>query len=271
VDVDPDTKVGSARVSQEEPRFTVLTPRGGELAAAQLLDDMFASLRVPGELPFTLANFVMSLDGRAAFRGRSAPLTDRGDRALFHHLRERVDAVLAGPGTLASEPYGPIVPAAARRERRRARGLCEQPLLCTITRSGQLPVERLALLASAQARLVVFSALPLALPPAAASVEVIEVRPPERLTPRHVLATLRERHGVRTLLCEGGPTLFGALLRAGLVDELFLTIAPLLTGGGREPAISAGPAAPRLLDARLRWLLEHEGTLYARYALGHDD
>jgi riboflavin-specific deaminase-like protein len=255
-------------MSNAEPRFRLLSA-GGEQDVAELLDAMFASLAQGDERPFTFANFVSSIDGRAAFGGRSAPLTDPGDRALFHHLRERVDAVLAGTGTLASEPYGLIVPAPERRARRRARGLAEQPLFCTITRSGRLP-ERLPLLDSPQARVVIFTAAPLAPPTitrSPASVQVIEVKPPQRLTPRHALAVLRQRHGVRTLLCEGGPTLFGALVRAGLVDELFVTIAPLLAGGGCEPAISAGPAAAQPLGARLRWLLEHEGTLYARYAL----
>jgi riboflavin biosynthesis pyrimidine reductase len=253
-------------VSDKEPRFTVLAPDRSERGAAELLDGMFAALPVGEERPFTLANFIASVDGRAALSGRSGPLTDPGDRALFHHLRERVDAVLAGTGTLASEPYGPIIPAAARRERRRARGLPEQPLFCTITRSGRLP-DGIAMLDSPQARMVIFTAAPLTLGARRASVEVIEVKPPALLTPGYALAVLRQRHGVRTLLCEGGPTLFGALVRAGLVDELFLTIAPLLAGGGSEPAISAGPAAAQPLGARLRWLLEREGTLYARYAL----
>ena len=56
-----------------------------------------------------------------------------------------------------------------------------------------------------------------------------------------VLHTLRRDHGVETLLCEGGPTLFGALLRAGLVDELFLTLAPSLVGGASGPAVVSGP------------------------------
>ena len=58
---------------------------------------------------------------------------------------------------------------------------------------------------------------------------------------RTAFRRLRADHGVRSLLCEGGPTVFGALLTEGLVDELFLTLAPKLVGGGDEPAITAGP------------------------------
>ena len=56
-----------------------------------------------------------------------------------------------------------------------------------------------------------------------------------------VMRHLRNLHGVRTVLCEGGPTIFGALLQEDLVDELFLTLAPKLAGGGRGPTISSGP------------------------------
>jgi riboflavin biosynthesis pyrimidine reductase len=69
--------------------------------------------------------------------------------------------------------------------------------------------------------------------------------------------------GVRALLCEGGPTLHGALQAAGLVDELFLTIAPKLSGG-EAPQILEG-SLPHVVGLELAWLLEDEGELFARY------
>jgi 5-amino-6-(5-phosphoribosylamino)uracil reductase len=72
---------------------------------------------------------------------------------------------------------------------------------------------------------------------------------------------------VRLLLCEGGPTIFGALLREDLVDELFLTLAPKLTGGGDSPAITGGPELHELCRLGLAWLLEREGALYLRYVV----
>ena len=76
---------------------------------------------------------------------------------------------------------------------------------------------------------------------------------------------LRSDFGVRTLLCEGGPTLFGALLRERLVDELFLTVAPAVVGGGDAPTISSGPELPELQRLSVQWLLEREGALFLRY------
>jgi riboflavin biosynthesis pyrimidine reductase len=78
-------------------------------------------------------------------------------------------------------------------------------------------------------------------------------------------ALLQELHseGVRALLCEGGPTLHGALQAEGLVDELFLTIAPKLSGG-EGPRILEGPL-PEVVELELAWLLEDDGELFARY------
>jgi len=77
-----------------------------------------------------------------------------------------------------------------------------------------------------------------------------------------LLRSLREE-GVRAVICEGGPTLYGSLQAAGLVDELFLTIAPKLIGGG-APHILEGALAD-VAPLELVWLLEHEGELFARY------
>jgi riboflavin biosynthesis pyrimidine reductase len=91
---------------------------------------------------------------------------------------------------------------------------------------------------------------------------VVESGPEGRVDLPSLLRSLREE-GVRALLCEGGPTLHGALQAAGLVDELFLTIAPKLTGGG-APRIVEGPL-PAVAELELAWLLEENGELFARY------
>jgi 5-amino-6-(5-phosphoribosylamino)uracil reductase len=68
-------------------------------------------------------------------------------------------------------------------------------------------------------------------------------------------------------LCEGGPTLFGGLITEHLADELFLTLAPKLTGGGSGPTVTSGPELSALQGLRLIWALERDGSLYLRYAL----
>ena len=78
-----------------------------------------------------------------------------------------------------------------------------------------------------------------------------------------LLRSLRQERGIRALLCEGGPTLHGALQAQGLVDELFLTTAPKLAGGG-APRILEGEL-PAVAELELAWLLEDGGELFARY------
>jgi riboflavin biosynthesis pyrimidine reductase len=92
---------------------------------------------------------------------------------------------------------------------------------------------------------------------------VVESGPEGRVNLAGLLRSLRE-DGVRALLCEGGPRLHGGLWADGLVDELFLTIAPRLTGGD-APRIVEGTPLPGIAELDLAWLLEQDGELFARY------
>jgi len=93
---------------------------------------------------------------------------------------------------------------------------------------------------------------------------VVESGPDGRVDLVALLRSLR-KEGIRALLCEGGPTLHGALQALGLVDELFLTIAPKLTGD-EAPRILEG-VLPETAELELAWLLEQDGELFARYQL----
>lgn len=217
--------------------------------------------------PYLVANFVSSADGRATVEGGSTGLGDEGDRRIFRALRGCADALLVGTGTLEVERYGtvarhPLV--VALRERL---GLPPQPPLVTIARSGRIP--EIPLLADPRATLIVYTSAAPAPVDAAATVRV-ERRDPDGLTPSAVLADLRSCHGVRLLLCEGGPTLFGSLVAAGLCDELFLTLSPMLAGGAGPTITNAMTGrAPRGL--KLAWALTQEDSLYLRYALRDRD
>jgi riboflavin biosynthesis pyrimidine reductase len=82
-----------------------------------------------------------------------------------------------------------------------------------------------------------------------------------------LLARLRSEHGIRSLVCEGGPTLTSHLLAAGLIDELFLSIAPKLVGGGDEPTITTGHELASPAEADLVWLCESGGELFTRWRI----
>jgi riboflavin-specific deaminase-like protein len=242
-----------------------LLPQPRTITSRGLLSEINAAAVPAGERPYTLVNFIMTADGRATFDGRSGPISDPGDRELFHGLRERVDAVMVGTGTLRTERYGRIARDPQRRERRVAEGLPPEPLACLVTRSGAVPTD-IPLFAEPEARIVVFTSRPLDTSSCAASVEVVELDPAQ-LTMTTALRRLREQHGVRLLLCEGGPTVFGALLQERLVDELFLTVSPKLSGGGSGPTVTSGPELPELVTLELRWAIELEDTLFLRYSV----
>ncbi len=247
-------------------QFDQLLPAPATIDIAELLESMQPASLAPEERPYVIANFVASADGRATVGGRSGGLGDDGDRAVFHGLREQVDAVLAGTGTLRIERYGRILGKAERRERRVARGQSPEPLACVLTRSGEVPTD-IPLFTEPEARIVVFSPVEIdGLRECAAQTELVMLDPGE-LTVTTVLRRLRAEYGVASLLCEGGPTLFGSLLQEDVVDELFLTLAPLLAGGGMGPTISSGPELADPPKLQLRWLLERNGSLYLRYGL----
>jgi riboflavin-specific deaminase-like protein len=240
-------------------------PEPGPVAIGDLLASLDLAGRAHADRPFTIVNFVSSVDGRAAFQGRSRDLSDPGDRELFHGLREHVDAILVGTGTLRAERYGRLVRDPARRHRRAGAGLSPEPLACTLSRGGDVPTD-IPLFSETAARVVVFTPKQLDTSGLAAQVEAVQVDRGE-LTLTTMMRRLRSAFDVRSILCEGGPTLFGALLQEDLVDELFLTLAPKLTGGGMAPGITSGASLPELRELSLLWAIESDSSLYLRYAV----
>jgi riboflavin biosynthesis pyrimidine reductase len=212
---------------------------------------------------------VVTADGRAALGGKTKAISSEADRILFRRLREQVDAVMAGTGTIAIERYGPLVRDVERRARREARGLAPQPLGVTASRSLELPVQ-VPLFQDPDSRLVVLTSSDSPAPDAPA--QVILLRVPALGGTGEIdfaagLERLRREHGVRSVLLEGGPTLLAAMVEAGLVDELFLTIAPVVAGVP-EPSLYEGTPPPQPVPLRLLSVLEDENFLFLRYATG---
>ena len=226
------------------------------------------------ERPYVMLNMVSTADGHATLGGRSGPISGPADRALFHGLRLAVDAVMAGAGTVRVERYGRIIPDASRRRRRVEQGRSEEPLACIV--SGRLALEGdIPLLADPAARVVIVTGSAASLPESAAEVHYVRAERDGLLDLPAALTELRERFDVRTLLCEGGPHLNAQLLGAGLVDELFLSLAPVLAGGDLD-GNPAHPEALRILAGaelsppvalELLGALEHDSHLFLRYGV----
>jgi riboflavin-specific deaminase-like protein len=257
--------VTAASSSAEGPELRQLVPEPGSVHPRELLAALNLVGRAHTDRPYTIVNFVSSADGRAAFEGRSRDLSDPGDREMFHGLREHVDAILVGTGTLRAERYGRLVRDPERRHRRAASDLSPEPLACIFSRSGEVPTD-IPLFSEPAARVVVFTSAELETSGLAAQVEVVGLDPGE-LTLTTMMRRLRSAYDVRSVLCEGGPTVFGALLQENLVDELFLSLAPKLTGGGRSPGITSGPPLTELLQLSLLWAIQSDSSLYLRYAI----
>lgn len=242
-----------------------LHPDPATVDSAELLRDLGLAARAHADRPWLITNFATTADGRATLDGRSGAIGDDGDMEIFRRLRTQVDALLVGTRTLGVERYGRAVRRPELRATREAIGLAPEPLFAVVSRSGELPLE-IPLFAEPEARIVVFTTPDAPEPDCAAQVELVRLGPAE-LTVTSAVRRLRADYGVRSVLCEGGPTLMGALLHEDLVDELFLTLAPQLAGGGTAPSLSSGPtlADPAVLE--LVWALERAGSLYLRYAI----
>jgi riboflavin-specific deaminase-like protein len=243
-----------------------LLPDPGSVDPAEAYADLRLGERARADRPYVIANMVATVDGRATLGGRTETISSATDRELFLGLRTQVDAVMAGPATIGLERYGPLVRSPERRSLRRTAGLDEVPLAVTVTRTMELPVQA-PLFQDAGARIVVLTNSDREAPATEADVTV-ERLPGDDLDLVAAMEALRLRHGVRSVLMEGGPTLLGAMLGAGLVDELFLTRSPLIVGGGGEVTIVEGEPLPEPPRLTIVSVLRDESFFFLRYRVG---
>ena len=191
--------------------------------------------------PWIRVNMVSSIDGSATFSGKSRALTSTSDRRLFHLMRSLADVVLIGAGTARTEPYAN-----------------HKGQVVVITRSGDLPPKFFT-----GKRPVVITC---------ESLDEQKHRELSNLTEvitcgRHdvdlslVVSLFIERGWLR-ILCEGGPALLGLLHASALIDEVALTISPLLIGGGTS-LLEESRETKRSFE--LVSLLQADGNLFARY------
>ena len=239
-----------------------LLPDPGPTGVVEQLDTLDLPGLAPPERPYVVSNFALTVDGRATISGRSGPIGSDTDTAMLMELRAAVDAVMIGAGTMRAERYGRIVPGAEQRERRERRGLAHDPLGVIVSGTLDLPWEA-DLFASGHGEVVVVTSSDRDPPPTETPTRV--VRYPGRVDMAGALSSMRREMGVRAVLFEGGPRLHGEMLASELIDELFVTQAPRLAGGGGLRMVEGMPERVRELE--LAWLLEEEGELFARYRL----
>lgn len=217
----------------------------------------------PGRRPWVMANMVVSVDGAYAVDGRSAGLSGPADREVFHALRGLADVVLVAAGTARAERYRRPWPEEGVTALRSRRGQAPAARLVLVSRSLRVPADQPFLTGDGPDPLVLHpaSADPAGLPPGLDHRAVGE----DRVDLGRALASLGD-DGARLVLCEGGPNLLGQLVAADLLDELFVTIAPLLVGGAEVGLLGPVPGGHRRL--RLHRVLEDDGFLLTTYRRG---
>ena len=216
------------------------------------------------------ANMVASLDGAASVGGRSGGLSNEADQQVFAMLRAHADVILVGAGTARAEGYGPVRPESEGLRWAWLRdGRPPSAPIAVITRALDLDLGG-ALLADApaHARTIVItteSAVPGRRAAAARTADVI-VAGEASVDLKAAVDALAER-GHQRISCEGGPHLLGQLADAGLLDELCLTISPLLAGPGADRIVTGGLPMPGggTLPFTLAHALEDESHLLCRY------
>ncbi|MET0853771.1 MAG: pyrimidine reductase family protein, partial [Microterricola sp.] len=226
---------------------------------------LFAAYALPDRaVPLLRANFVSSLDGAVTVDGRSGALGSPDDQRLMTVLRTLADVIVVGAGTVRAEGYGGLRLPADKVERRRAMGLSDQPPLAVVSSSLALdPAHPFFSEAVVRPLVLTHAGAPAERREALAEVaEVIDCGAAS-VEAAMLVRALSER-GMPQLLCEGGPHLFGELLAADLVDELCLSLSPVLVAGGAGRIAQAAAEAVRPM--RLVHALPAGDMLLLRYA-----
>lgn len=217
--------------------------------------------------PWVRANMITSLDGGATDDGRSGGLAGPGDRALFALMRQAADVIMVGAGTVRIENYGGAQMSVAQRQARQSRGQAEVPPIAVLTHSADFDHDA-RLFATAEVPPMILTCtetLAEATARFGAVAEVIDASGAEtdRVEPHRALEIFAERDLLR-VLTEGGPSLLNLLIEEDLLDELCVSVAPILVGGSARRIVS-GSGQSHIRMRRSHLLSDDEGYLYTRY------
>lgn len=213
------------------------------------------------------ANMITSLDGGATDDGKSAGLAGPGDHALFSRMRQEADVVLVGASTVRIENYSGAQMSLAQRQERQGRGQTELPPIAIVTHGADFEHDAKIFTRTEIPPLIMTShdAVADARGRFGSTAEVIDASgsDADSVDLAVVLKTFAERKLLR-VLSEGGPGMIGLLIAHGLLDELCLSIAPILVGG-RAGRIATGDGDAHTRMRRSHLLTDDDGYLYTRY------
>lgn len=219
-----------------------------------------------GPVPWLRANMVSTLDGAAQHDGRSQPISHAADMRVFGTLRALADVVVVGAETVRREQYRPARARAEFAARREAAGQGAAPAIAIVSAGLDLDLSLPLFTSPLVPTLILTGAA--AAPDRVAAAEragarVVTAGDGAGVDPARAVRALAALGHTR-LLTEGGPRLLGQLVAAGVLDELCLTLSPMLTAGGAQ-RIAGGPEVAVPQRFALVSLLEEDGFLFSRY------
>ncbi|MFF6784726.1 dihydrofolate reductase family protein [Streptomyces sp. NPDC012510] len=236
------------------------------------LDELAAAYAYPepasggGREPWVRANMVSTLDGAAQHGGRSQPISSDADMRIFGTLRGLADVVIVGAETVRQEGYRPARAREAFAAARRAAGQPPAPAVAVVSASLDLDFS-LPLFTSPLTPTILLTGAAAAPDRVAtaqkAGVRVVIAGDGMGVDPARAVRALADL-GMTRLLSEGGPRLLGQLITSDVLDELCLTVSPMLTAGDAQ-RIAGGPSVPVPKRFALASLLEEAGFLFGRY------
>jgi riboflavin biosynthesis pyrimidine reductase len=224
------------------------------------IDAYLVERRTPPARPWVLLDMVTSVDGATAIDGRSGGLGGPGDHQVFHALRSLADVILVGAGTLRAERYGAVRLSDEVVAARVARGQAPGPRVAVVSRSLDLDLSA-ELFETDPVVITCAGADPRRRDAVAEVAELVVAGEGAEVDLAVALAALRPLGEL--VVCEGGPILNASLAEAGCVDELCVTVAPLLVGGTTARLLGSAGVDPTTL--RLAHVLADGDELYLRY------
>ena len=215
----------------------------------------------PDDRPWVVLNLIASIDGVTAVGGQTASLSQAPDRAMFASLRAMADFVLVGAGTIRAEQYQAVGLDVQKTMARRQRGQTDVPRLAIVSRKAELDLASSVITGGHPLMYVTEHINSMRAMQAEVVSELVQ-SPGQKVSAQFIATDLFER-GCALLLCEGGPSLASSLFDADVVDEVHLTIAPWLIGGGPAGLLPASIPRPRRYE--MRGLMESQGMLFGRW------
>jgi riboflavin biosynthesis pyrimidine reductase len=250
-------------VGQLSSRPMIRTEPGGPVVDPLEVQTTYSRGRP--DRPWVIANFISTIDGAAVVQGGSTAINDDDDKAMFAALRVVPDFVLVGAGTVRAENYQPIKLDNAAQSARVEAGMEPNPHLIVVSGSLDLetthrvfsdPEHRVTVLTGQDSQPGRFA-------------ELSDVADVIRLNSTGADDLIHYMRMARLVLCEGGPTLMGAMIAGGYIDEMALTVAPMLVSGV-SPRITHGASPEQPMEMRLDRVLYGDRSLFLRYLRADD-